>query len=266
MGAFRWQEESADFGGMSAIDLAEDGVRFRAIGDRGFLVSGQLLRQDGRITGVRIDHAAPLAGIDPAGDDRNFTDAEGLAWAEGAPFYVSFESVHRIARYENANAAPRRLPPPLIVRRGHANRGIEALAIDAAGRLFALPENAAERDGPHPLLLFDDAGWRIYATLPRLGRYKPVGADVGPEGQLYVLERWFRGPLGFQTRIRRFEITATGLAGGETVLETPARRHQNLEGLAVWRDAAGATRLTMVSDDNFAFFLKTEIVEYRLTD
>ncbi len=38
--------------------------------------------------------------------------------------------------------------------------------------------------------------------------------------------------------------------------------HDNLEGIAVWRDDQGRMRLTMVSDDNFQFFQVSEIVEY----
>ena len=40
--------------------------------------------------------------------------------------------------------------------------------------------------------------------------------------------------------------------------------YDNLEGIAVWRDDAGGLHLTMISDDNFIFFQRTEIVEYDL--
>jgi len=42
--------------------------------------------------------------------------------------------------------------------------------------------------------------------------------------------------------------------------------HDNLEGVSVWRDADGALRATLVSDDNFRFLQQTEIVEYLLPD
>jgi hypothetical protein len=48
-------------------------------------------------------------------------------------------------------------------------------------------------------------------------------------------------------------------------LETVPRTHDNLEGIAVWRDAEGFIRLTMISDDNGrAPFQRTEFVEYRV--
>jgi hypothetical protein len=53
---------------------------------------------------------------------------------------------------------------------------------------------------------------------------------------------------------------------GEILLETPVGLYDNLEGVSIWRDDAGHLTATMVSDDNFAFFLRSEIVEYRLPD
>ncbi len=77
-----------------------------------------------------------------------------------------------------------------------------------------------------------------------------VGADFGPDGRLYVLERTFSA-LGFRTRVRRFDLLGERDAG-ETLLRRgngpvrQPRRH-----FAVWRDAAARSRLTLVSDDNF---------------
>ncbi len=37
----------------------------------------------------------------------------------------------------------------------------------------------------------------------------------------------------------------------ETLFDSTTGTYDNLEGLSVWRDAGGAIRLTMISDDNF---------------
>ena len=63
-----------------------------------------------------------------------------------------------------------------------------------------------------------------------------------------------------RARVRRMALDGTGI---ETLIETA--RHDNLEGLAVWQ-AADGLRLTMISDDNFRWFQRTEIVEYRVID
>ena len=60
--------------------------------------------------------------------------------------------------------------------------------------------------------------------------------------------------------------TANAMTNEVTLLETPRGLYDNLEGLSIWRDGAGHITATMVSDDNFSFFLRTQIVEYRLPD
>ena len=56
------------------------------------------------------------------------------------------------------------------------------------------------------------------------------------------------------------------VVGTETLLETRAGRHDNLEGIAVWRDATGNLRPTLVSDDNRSMLQRTEVVDYRIEE
>ena len=51
----------------------------------------------------------------------------------------------------------------------------------------------------------------------------------------------------------------------QILLETRPLQYDNLEGISVWDDGVGM-RITMISDDNFLFVQRTEIVEYRLRD
>ena len=37
---------------------------------------------------------------------------------------------------------------------------------------------------------------------------------------------------------------------------------ENMEGIAVWRDASGRTRLTLISDDNFTGLLRTLLLDF----
>jgi hypothetical protein len=96
--------------------------------------------------------------------------------------------------------------------------------------------------------------------------FLPVGADFGPDGRLYVLERQFRGLGGFASRIRRIVPQGPGIAAEEVLIETAPGASGNLEGLSVWRDAGGTLRLTTVADDNFLFVLGTEVVEFAVPD
>ena len=108
-------------------------------------------------------------------------------------------------------------------------------------------------------------GWSVPFTIPRIGSFLPVGADFGPDGRFYVLERaiWV---FGFRSRVRSWQIEHGRPTRAKTVLLTYSGKHDNLEGLSVWRDDQGDIRLTMISDDNFKFFQRTELVEYVLKD
>ena len=101
------------------------------------------------------------------------------------------------------------------------------------------------------------------AVAQRLARdgFAVTGADLGPDGRLYVLERNFTG-LGFRSRLRRVNMDGSE---EEILLTTPTGTHDNLEGVAIWADDQGL-RATMISDDNFRFFQRTEVVDYRLPD
>lgn len=255
LGSFAWAEGEAEFGGFSGLEVGPDGVRFTAITDRGRVTLGRFLRQDGRITGIARD--GPLRRL-RAGGGKLANDSEGLAIGPGGQRHVSYEQTHVVRRHTGAETT---LPAHPDFRRFPPNGGIEGLAVDRAGRLYALPERF--RYGTDvPVYRFAGGRWRLHARIPRSDGFLPVGADIGPDGRFYLLERAFFG-LGFRSRVRRFDM---GSWTGETLLRTATGRHDNLEGLAVWRDKTGAIRLTMISDDNFRFFQRTEVVEYRVTE
>ena len=131
------------------------------------------------------------------------------------------------------------------------------------GKVF---DCAMGRAKPFPVYRFRNGVWDQPFILPRRGYFLAVAADIGPDGRFYLLERQFFGLLGFGSRVRRFTMSPDGLSKEETLLQTTPGQHDNLEGLSVWRDASGTLRLTMISDDNFLFLQRTEIVEYRVPD
>lgn len=270
---FIWETTNANHGGFSGLELGADGTSFVAITDRGYVAQGTLRRTNGEITGVetqrfhrlRAKNGAPLAAR-LRGDSNSFQDAEGLAQAADGTLYVSFEGVHRVWRYASVDATAQNIPPHPDFANLQGNSGLEALAIDAHGALYTLPERSGQLSQPFPLYRFTNGAWSIPYVLPRRGEYLPVGADFGPDGKLYLLERQFSGLLGFSSRVRRFSLGPKGAIGEEQVLVTPNLRHGNLEGLSVWRDGAGHIRLTMIEDDNFSIFQHTQFVEYRVSE
>ena len=281
LGAFRWSMTDARFGGFSAIDLSADGTRFVALNDRGAFVQGQLRRTaEGRIAEVEAGPVTRLkSNTDtPLAPGRN--DSEGIAVAADGTTYVSFEGVTRVLRYPDIHGLAENLPTPPEFARFPHNASLESLAIDAQGVLYTIPEevtyakpirlltgqkpNIEGRD--FPVWRFAAGKWTQPFDLPRDGGFLPVSADFGPDGRLYVLERSFHGIAGFASRVRSFQVAASGLTDPRVDLQTSTGQHGNLEGLSVWRDDSGAIRLTMVSDDNFLSLLRTELVEYRLAD
>jgi hypothetical protein len=267
VGSFDWRMADPRFGGMSSIEMTQDGLAFTAMSDRGTLVTGQVVRDAaGVITGVTDTVILSLKGAGDAPLDSTRNDTEGLAVAADGTIFVALEGPARLLRYDTADGPATNLPALEAFAVMQHNSSLEALAIDDNGWLYTLPERSGTLDTPFPVYRFQDGTWDQPFSLPRDDLYLAVAADFGPDDRLYLLERQFHGLLGFQSRVRRFVVTGNAIDAGEVVLETTTGQHGNQEGLSVWRDGTGTLRLTMVSDDNFRFFLRTSLVEYRIPD
>lgn len=267
LSAFHWQSDDPLFGGFSAIELASDALGFVILSDKAAYTSGSVTRDTaGLITGITAAPMRLLHGPDdlPLGLYR--TDTEGLALLPDGRAYVSFERDSRVAEYDTLSGPGIVIAKPKAFAKMQLNSGLEALAVDAEGTLYTLPERSGEWSLPFPVYRYRDGEWSQPFGLPRRGQFLAVAADIGPDGRIYLLERQFHGPAGFAARVRRFDIGLDALSHEETLFQTVPGQHDNLEGLSVWRDAAGALRLTMISDDNLFFLQRTEIVEYRVPD
>lgn len=265
--AYHWQRDDPLFGGFSAIETTPDGMGFVTVSDKGAYTSGRFIRDGkGRIIDITADQVRPLLGPDnlPLGKYR--TDSEGLALLPDGQAYVSFERDARVAHYSTIDGPGILLPQPQAFKDMRPNSSLEALAVDARGILYTLPEVSEEFTAPFPVYRFQNGMWDQPFSLPRRGWFMAVAADIGPDGKFYLLERQFKGFSGFASRVRRFTMGPTGLSNEQTLFKTAAGQHDNLEGLSVWRDGQGTLRLTMISDDNFFFLQRTEIVEYRVPD
>ncbi len=265
VGAYAWRAEDPRFGGFSAVEITDQGRHVTALSDRGAWTDGAVERDaEGRITGVSLRPMMLLKATGEAPLKQSRADSEGLALAPDGSAYVSFEGVARVLHYARLDGPAVNLPTPEAFRKMPRNAALEALAVDGRGLLYTLPEDTRETGADFPVWRWDGAAWSQPFLLPRRDEFLPVGADFGPDGRLYVLERAFYGLGGFASRVRAFTLSATGIAAEETVLRTDPGVHDNLEGLSVWADDDGTIRLTMVSDDNQKFYLRNEIVEYRL--
>ena len=261
VGTYVWDIPDDTFGGFSGIEVTPDGSGFTALSDRGSYVRGTFTRQGGMITDVQAGPVTRLADSEGAPLPHPRNDSEGLAIAADGQTYVSFESIHRIRVFPTLDSPSGLLPAHPDFDAMQRNSSLEALAIGPDGALYTLPERSGAVQRPFPVYRYRDGTWDQPFAIPRRGAFLIVGADVGPDGRFYVLERDFTG-FGFRSRVRRFDMTG---GNEERLFETRTGTHDNLEGIAVWQDGTHL-RLTLIADDNFRFFQRTEIVEYELTD
>jgi hypothetical protein len=259
-----WRERAPGFGGFSGLAVLDDGARFLAISDRGHWVTGDFDREDGTLTGARLAAIGPLreiSGAELTGDD---VDAEGLDLDSRGRPWVSFEAFHRVRRYDGIDGPATNVPGARAFPGLQLNSGLEALAIDGDDTVYAIPERSGTWTRPFPVYRLRDGHWDSRLRIRRDGTFLVVDADFGPDGDLYLLERDFGRFAGFATRVRRFTPGPDGFADEVTLLETSFGTLDNMEGMSVWQDPAGRTRVTLISDDNFFPLQRTMFAEYLL--
>ncbi|MFV0384216.1 esterase-like activity of phytase family protein [Paracoccus sp. (in: a-proteobacteria)] len=265
VGTYVWNDDSPDFGGFSGLEISDDGKSFHALTDRAHLFWGSIERDaSGLISGMNIAGSAHLKDGGGVLLPPGYTgDSEGLAIGADGRIWVSFEGLDRVVAYDDPAKASHPLPRPPKRPELRINTGFESLAIQPDGTLITMPEQSLSSAAPFPVMRVRDGNWDQPFSIRRDGRWLPVGSDFGPDGWFYLLERDFQGLLGFSSRVRRMKLGENGVEQEEMLLETNPLQYDNLEGLSVWDDGQGI-RLTMISDDNFLFVQRTELVEYRL--
>lgn len=259
-----WEWDAAWFGGFSGLEISPNGRVMTVLSDRGKLVQVAMIRENGVLHGLAPLSDSLLFGQDGSPLNADSRDVEGLAVALDGTAFASFELEHRVARLDTQTGTTENLPSHPDFVDLAKNTGLEALAIHPDGRLFTLSEAAADVTGTTPLYAFENERWHISHRVPLTGPFRPVGADFDTQGRLYLLERTVT-PLGFRTQIRRMDLNAKSIKA-EVLLTTLPAAFDNLEGLSVWQDHTGATRLTLISDDNFFALQTTQIVEFALSE
>jgi len=261
LGSYTLPARGDTYGGLSALHLSDDGQSLLAVSDRGEFIAGEITRTpDHRIDAIALQPPVPIEGY--AAGPTGKHDAESLAVAQDGTIFVSFERDHRIGTFSTLDAAEMDVLRVADFTPVGTNTGFEAITLDTAGALFAIPERTRRRRDPFPVYRYRDGQWTVPFSVPRSEDFLVTGADFGPDGALYLLERAFNGYF-FRTRVRRVDMTTMQ---AEVILQTGLGVHGNMEGISVWRNPAGETILSLLADDNFLLLLSNELAEYRIAD
>lgn len=258
-GAWVLRSGHPEFGGLSGILV--EGDQLRAVTDQGWWFGARIAAAG---EALRLEDARLAPMRDPGGETYGKAggDAEGMARI-GRRLAVSFERDHRIMLLRDSG----RMGGTIQLRAFEqfpSNKGLEALAGLGDGRLIALAES---RDaGGVPVFLIDPAGEVTETRLPATGRHAVTGADLGPDGRLYLVLRDFSIMSGVSIRVMRYRLDSEGLPLAETA-ETLAAFEQgdgidNMEGIALTPRPGGGTWLWLLSDDNFNPLQRTLVLRF----
>ncbi len=263
------------FGGLSGLWRSPDGAALVAVTDNGFWLTARPSYEAGRIAGLEQAQLAPILGSSGRPLHRSrYYDTESLAIADGVA-YVGVERTHDILRFDwghdGVAARARPLSLPREVKALPSNRGLEALGViprghRLAGALLAVSERSGAEDAP-------TLGAIIGGREPGLLQVRRHdGFDITdlaflPDGDLLLLERWYKPLRGVGMRIRRIAgatIQKGAVLDGPYLIEADLGQEiDNMEGLSVHR-SNGQTVLTLVSDDNFSFLQRNLLLEFTL--
>ena len=282
LGGLTLTARSHRFGGLSGLVASDDGQHLLIVSDDGEWVALRLDQaEDGTPLGVaaaRIDRRLGVDGAPAA--TKTAGDAEALTRV-GDGYLVSVETERQLLVYPGpdptlATPQPRALPKEAGCLPG--NGGIEAIAVappasPVAGTLVMFAERGCT-EGPVamgaralPVWLVAPSGTRRL-RLVKDGDFRPTDAAFLPGGDLLLLERRYNGGFDIGMRIRRLPRDAfagTAPLDGPVLIEADfAYEIDNMEGLAVSRDAHGRPLVTLISDDNKSFLQRNLLLRFRL--
>lgn len=271
-GGLTLTSSNRNFGGFSGLVVEPDGSRFVAISDRGFWLTGNIISEGDKPTGVTKAEIAPviLADGKAAGEGRRY-DTESLA-RDGDIFYVGIERVNEIVRFNFGKEGPLArgasvTVPPGVKKLSH-NGGLEAMAfvpkgMPLGGTLIALGEQGATKQDDNPAFLIGGPQPGAF-FIKRQDDFDVTDATVTADAKLIVLERHFSLTQGIKMRVRRIPLTdiKPGAIVEGDILFTADGGYEidNMEGISAHRNAAGETILTLISDDNFNTLLQRTIL------
>ncbi len=281
-GGIELASDDERFGGLSSLELTEDGSDLLAVSDRGFWFKADLIYTDGHLSGLGNAVMASILGPDGKpykGKVRN--DAEALAgWEPGridGKVIVGFESRARAGLYDlgkdGFKARFRDLKLPKDVAKGPPNNELEAIGRftsgPLAGSILAISELNKDENGDIRAWVWGGGRKAFDFAIKQLEDYAITDLAILPDGDILTVERSFGASVLPGMAIRRIkteDIVANGAVSPSLVFSgrMPFYRIDNMEGIAVSR-LNGETRVTVVSDNNYRpEFQRTLLLQFAL--
>ena len=270
------------FGGLSGLQIVNQGRRLIAISDSGYWLTAKIER-DGDQNFKALQNVKMIkiySGAGPRGAvDKYFRDAEGIARLNNQ-LYVSFEGAHTISEYGYTKTGlllnPRVLKLPDDLTKTQINKGMEALAhaprgTTLEGHLVAILERGGRRHQPTYGWIINPQGTSDITgrfTLQRDNLFDITGAEFLKNGDLVVLERRFTLATGAGMRLRLIkadELKKGATITGKVLFEAGlSHRIDNMESVSIYENEAGETILALISDDNHSVLQRTILLEFVL--
>jgi hypothetical protein len=263
-------------GGISALHMEPDGSHFLALTDNGSWLRARIVYDDGKPAGIADAEMAPILGSDgkPLAA-RGWFDTESLAEADGI-IYVGIERVEKIVRFNYTRDGLKARGEPIAVpddfKTFTFNKSLECLTVPPAGAphagvLIAVTERSLDAQGNHrSYLLKGDKVARFFVK--RSDGFDVSDCTILPPADLLLLERSYTRLRNIRMRIRRIPlalIKPDTLVDGKVLITADfAYQIDNMEGIAVHRNADGETIITLVSDDNFSFIQRNLLLQFAL--
>jgi hypothetical protein len=267
------------FGGISALAMEPDGAHFLSVTDHGSWLRGRIVYRGGRPSGITDAEMAPILGADGkplAG--HGWYDTESLTQGNDGMVYAGIERVEQIVRFDvrraglGARGQPIAVPPDF--KTFTYNKSLECLAAPPstaplAGSLIAVTEHSLDEAGNHRAFALKGAQV-VRFSVKRSDDFDVSDCTILPPADLLLLERRLSPLLGFAIRIRRLHLAdikeGALVDGAPLIVADLGYQIDNMEGIAVHRNAQGETIITLVSDDNFSAIQRNLLLQFALVD
>lgn len=261
------------FGGISSLHVEPDGNHFIAATDRGSWLRGRIVYREDKLAGISDAEMAPVLGEDgrPLAA-RGWYDVESLTERDGI-LYAGMERVEQIVRFDYRRDGLRARGQPIDVPSDFKtfthNKSLECLAAPRqgalAGGLIVVTEHSLDNAGNLRSFVLRTSQVTRF-VVKRSDDFDVSDCTLLSPDELLLLERRASPARGIVIRIRRIaiaDIKEGAVVDGRPIFEADlAYQIDNMEGIAVHRNPAGETIITLVSDDNFSIIQRNLLLQF----